>query len=161
MNASSAIDKFLKNFSTRFDADLQNQLNAQGYSLADILTVASLIEKEAANDDERPVIASVIYNRLNSGWTLGLESSVLYLHQDHEGAPTQEMLDEDTPYNVMKNAGLPPTPICCPGLSSIKAALNPGVTNYYYFTLDTATGTHRFFTSGDEFNAFVSTQNYE
>lgn len=160
MNASSAIDKFLKNFSTRFDADLQNQLNAQGYSLADILSVASLIEKEAANDDERSVIASVIYNRLNSGWTLGLESAVLYLHQDHEGAPTQEMLDEDTPYNVMKNVGLPPTPICCPGLTSIKAALNPSVTNYYYFTLDTATGTHRFFTSGDEFNAFVATQNY-
>lgn len=160
MSAASAINKFLQNFYGKTSADMEKQLNERGMSLRDALKIASLIEREAANDEERPLIASVIYNRLYSGWTLGLESSVLYLHQDHEGAPTAEMLAEDSPYNLMINTGLPPTPICNPGLSSINAALIPATTDYYFFTLDTNTGTHRFFTTLDEFNAFVATQNY-
>ena len=70
------------------------------------------------------------------------------------------MLAEDTPYNLMINTGLPPTPICNPGINSLNAALVPAASNYYFFTLDTATGTHRFFATMDEFNAFVATQNY-
>ena len=70
------------------------------------------------------------------------------------------MLTEDSPYNTRDRIGLPPTPICNPGLASLKAALNPASTNYYYYALDTETGTHRFFTNINEFNAFVATQNY-
>ncbi len=160
MSAASAINKFLQNFHGKMSADMEKQLNDKGMTLRDVLKIASLIEREAANDEERPLIASVIYNRLNSGWTLGLESSILYTHQDHEGAPTGEMLAEESPYNLMINTGLPPTPICNPGLSSISAALVPATTNNYFFTLDTASGTHRFFETMDEFNAFVATQSY-
>lgn len=160
MNASSAIDKFLKNFNNRFDEDLQKQLTENGKSLDDILKIASLIEREAANDEERTMISSVIYNRLNSGWTLGLESSVLYLYPDHEGAPTAEMLESESEYNLMTHTGLTPTPICSPGNASIRAALNPAQTYYYFFTLDTATGTHVFFDNQASFDAFVATQNY-
>ena len=160
MSAASAINKFLQNFYGKMSADMEKQISDRGMSLREVIEIASLIEREAANDEERPLIAAVIYNRLRSGWTLGLESSILYLHQDHEGAPTLEMLAEETPYNLMINTGLPPTPICNPGLSSINAALVPAITNDYFFTLDTETGTHRFFETMDQFNAFVATQDY-
>ena len=92
--------------------------------------------------------------------TLGIDSTILYLYPDHEGAPTAPMLAQDSPYNTRLYYGLPPTPICSPGLASIQAALIPEETNYYYYALDTATGTHRFFTDANEFNRFVETQNY-
>ena len=159
-SAASAINKFLQNFYGKMSADMEKQVGDRGLSLRDVIKIASLIEREAANDEERPLIASVIYNRLRYGWSLGLESSILYVHQDHEGAPTAEMLQEDSPYNLMVKIGLPPTPICNPGLSSINAALVPASTNNLFFTLDTATGTHRFFETMNEFNAFVATQDY-
>ena len=76
------------------------------------------------------------------------------------GNPTGTMLEEDTPYNSRLYTGLPPTPICNPGLMSIQAALNPSHTNEFYYALDTETGEHRFFTNAGEFDAFVATQNY-
>lgn len=160
MSPASAINKFLQNFYGKTSADMGKQISDKGLTMREVIEIASLIEREAANDEERPLIAAVIYNRLRSRWSLGLESSILYVHQDHEGAPTAEMLEEESPYNLMKNTGLPPTPICNPGLSSINAALMPATTNDYFFTLDTATGTHRFFETMDQFNAFVATQDY-
>ena len=132
MSPASAINKFLQNFYGKMSADMEKQIGDRGLSLREVIEIASLIEREA----------------------------ILYVHQDHEGAPTAEMLEEESPYNLMKNTGLPPTPICNPGLSSISAALVPATTNDYFFTLDTATGTHRFFETMDQFNAFVATQDY-
>ncbi len=165
MQASSTINKFLTQFHYVWDADLQAAADARGMTIQQVLTVASLIEKEAAVDtangvDERTRIAAVIYNRLNAGMSLGLESSLLYLYPDHDGPTTTEMLNTDSPYNTMRYPGLPPTPICNPGLDAIRAALNPDTTGEYYFTLDEATGQHRFFTNAAEFNAFVATQSY-
>lgn len=157
---SSAINKFLNVYNNRQTADMLKQAENMGMSMREIITVASLIEKEAANDEERPQIASVIYNRIRAGMSLGLESTILYEFPEHEGAPTMEMLQLDNPYNTYMSVGLPPTPICNPGLASINAALNPASTGYYYFTLDTATDTHRFFTNINEFNNFVATQDY-
>ena len=161
MQGSSAINKFLDVFYMKIDADILAQCSNMGMSLDDVLKVASMIEKEAANDNERANIASVIYNRLNSGMALGIDATILYEYPDHEGAPTSEMLQTDSPYNSRIKTGLPPTPIANPGLESIRAALNPADTNYYYYALDTATGEHRFFNSQGEHEAFVATQNYE
>lgn len=163
MQASSAINKLLSNFNAKIDADIQKQLNDTGYSLSDIVTIASLIEKEAAVDvskgiDERSLISSVIYNRLRTDMTLGLESSILYIHQDYEGSPTAEMLTEDSPYNTNINHGLPPTPICNPSLAAIRAALYPEATDYYYFYYDEETGSSRFFTYYNDFLTFVETR---
>ena len=160
MQPASAINKFLESFYYNFDEELQQQLETSGRSMREVVIVASMIEKEAANDDERPLIASVIYNRLNSGMPLGIDATILYIHPEHEGAPTADMLQEDSPYNTRDRIGLPPTPICSPGLASLRAALYPSPTNYYYYALDTETGTHRFFTNANEFDAFVATQNY-
>lgn len=158
-SAASAINKFLQNFYGKMSADMEKQVSDKGLTLREVIEIASLIEREAANDEERPLIASVIYNRLRSRWTLGLDSSILYIHQDHEGEPTAEMIAEESPYNLRINTGLPPTPICNPGLSSINAALVPENTAYYYFYLDPETRTHQFFETTDQFNAYVAAQN--
>ncbi len=160
MQPASAINKFLETFHYVFNDDLQVQLENSGMEIRDIVTIASMIEKEAANDEERPLIASVIMNRLNTGMPLGIDATILYVHPEHEGAPTAAMLAEDSPYNTRDRVGLPPTPICNPGLASIKAALNPASTSYYYYALDEETGTHRFFTNSYEFDEFVASQGY-
>ena len=160
MQASSAINKLLSNFNNKWNADIQKQASDIGRSMKEIVTIASLIEKEAAVDaelgvDERCTVASVIYNRLQAGMSLGLESSILYLYPEHEGAPTAEMLSLDSPYNTNINTGLPPTPICNPSLASIRAALNPEYTGYYYFYFDSDLGYSKFFANYDEFLAFA------
>ena len=165
MQASSAINKFLERFNNVLTADMLKQASDRGLTIKQVITVASLIEKEAAVDtekgiDERALVASVIYNRLDAGMPLGIDASILYLYPDHEGGPTAEMLANDSPYNTRLHTGLTPTPIGNPGLAAIQAALNPETTSYYYYALDTETNTHRFFTNEYEFNNFVSTQNY-
>lgn len=160
MQASSAINKFLEQFNTRLTEDLQDGMDQSEKSLKEIVTIASMIEKEAADDEERAAIASVIYNRLAANMNLGIDATILYVHPEHDGAPTAAMLEEKSPYNTRLKVGLPPTPICNPGLPSLIAALKPGNTNYLYYALDTETGRHRFFTTLEEFNAFIETQDY-
>ena len=160
MQASSAINKMLETFYYKQTADMIKQAGDMNMSMQDIVNVASLIEKEAANDEERALIASVIYNRIYAGMQTGIDAAILYAYPDHEGAPTADMLQADTPYYSRIHTGLPPTPICSPGMASINAALNPESSSYYYYALDTATGAHRFFTNETEFNNFVATQDY-
>ena len=160
MQASSAINKFLENYHYVQTADMLQQAERLGMSMHDIIKVASMIEKEAANDNERSRIASVIYNRLSANMPLGIDATILYLFPEHEGAPTADMLETDSPYNTRLYTGLPPTPVSNPGLMSILAALNPDHTNYYFYALDTESGEHRFFTNANDFDAFVATQNY-
>jgi UPF0755 protein len=151
----------LDNFRSKMTAEMLQKAKDSGYELSGVIKIASMIEKEAANDDERALIASVIYNRLKAGMPLGVDATSLYTHQDHEGAPTKEMLaDASDTYNTRLNKGLTPSAICSPGLTSIKAALSPSKSEYYYYALDTATKTHKFFRTLSEFNAFVATQNY-
>ena len=157
MEASSAINKLLNNFYLKYNADMISQTEKMGYSVKEIVTIASIIEKEAYFDDDRAFVASVIYNRLNAGMSLGMDSTILYLYQDHDGAPTAEMLADDSPYNTHKTLGLPPTPICNPGMASLLAALNPEESGYYYFYSDEDTGRLNFFYSYDEFSYFAST----
>ena len=160
MQASSAINKFLEQFNSNLQNSMQDLLEESPLSLKQVVTVASMIEKEAADDEERAAIASVIYNRILADMNLGIDATILYVHPDHEGAPTAEMLEEKSPYNTRLNRGLPPTPICNPGLASLMAALKPAETDYLYYALDTETGRHRFFVTAEEFVDFVSTQNY-
>ena len=157
MEASSAINKLLNNFYLKYSADMLSQTEKMGYSVKEIITIASIIEKEAYFDDDRAYVASVIYNRLNSGMSLGMDSTILYLYQDHEGPPTADMLADTSPYNTYLHTGLPPTPICNPGMASILAALNPQESSYYYFYSDEDTGRLNFFTGYDEFNLYANT----
>lgn len=160
MHAATAINKLLEVFHYKMTAEMLEWQEESGYTMREIVTIASMIEKEAANDTEQYTIASVIYNRLKKDWPLQIDSTTLYEYPDHEGAPTAEMLAKDSPYNTRISKGLPPSPICSPGITSIRAALQPSSTNYMYYALNTATGQHEFFKTADAFNAFVATQNY-
>lgn len=161
MNAASAINKFLEGFYYKLTAEMNDWQEESGYTWREIVNIASMVEKEAADDDtERANIASVIYNRLDQEIPLMVDSAVLYDYDEHPDGITQAMLTADKPYNVYKNKGLPPTPIANPGLASLRAALRPNDTSYLFYALDTETMTHRFFRGSSEFDAFVATQNY-
>ena len=157
MEASSAINKLLNNFYLKYNNDMISQTEKMGLTVKDIVTVASIIEKEAKLEEDRAYVASVIYNRLVNGISLGMDSTILYLYQDHKGEPTAEMLADNSPYNTHLNVGLPPTPICNPGLASITAALNPAESNYYYFYADPDSDKLNFFTSYEEFSNYAAT----
>lgn len=160
MQASSAINKFLVNFHDRLTAEMLDLAEQKGLSLKDIVTIASMIEKEAANNDERSKIASVIYNRIKADMPLQIDSTVMYVLEEHGDVLTTEQAQIDSPYNTYKYTGLPPTPIANPGAASINAALKPADTNYLYYALDAESGTHQFFTNYAEFQSFVARQSY-
>lgn len=161
----NALNRLIKNFNSKLDDERLAAWEAKGYSLQKIITVASLIERETDGSD-RSRIASVIYNRLDgpgdkagTNGLLQVDASLLYGLPGHEGAITQEDLAADTPYNLYKYAGLPPTPIANPGLDSIEAALEPDETSYYYYALDKS-GKHRFFETYNEHLNFVNSSEY-
>ena len=161
MPASSAINKLLEAFHYKMTAEMLEWQQESGYSMREIITIASMIEKEASDNADRYKVASVIYNRLDAKWPLQIDSTSLYESPDHEGAPTKEMLQKDSPYNTRIKKGLPPTPICSPGMASIKAALQPDKTNYMFYALNSSTGSHEYFTSSSAFEAFVAKQDYD
>ena len=125
----------------------------------EIVTIASLIEKETAGAKESATIASVIYNRLydwgDTPRFLNIDAALLYV-LGHKETLTTEDLKVDSPYNTYLNTGLVPGPIANPGLSSIDAALNPNGTNYFYYVLDPSTGEHIFASSASEHEANVA-----
>lgn len=110
----------------------------------EIVTKASIIEGETRVDEERPIVASVINNRLNIDMMLQIDATVIYALGEHVSTVLYEHLNVDSPYNTYKNYGLPVGPICSPGLASIKAAINPADTNYLYYVLETED--HHYFT---------------
>lgn len=160
MQASSAINKFLENFHDRITAEMLEKADERGMSMQEVVTIASMIEKEAANDDERAMIAAVIYNRIEAGMPLQIDSTIMYVLPEHKDVLAVEDTKIDSPYNTYQNKGLPPTPIANPGLASIKATLSPASTQALYYALDAESGTHKFFTSYGEFQAFVAKQSY-
>lgn len=160
MQASSAINKFLENFHDRITAEMLEKADERGMTMQEVVTVASMIEKEAANDDERAMIAAVIYNRIAAGMPLQIDSTIMYVLPEHKDVLTVEDTKIDSPYNTYQNKGLPPTPIANPGLASLKATLSPASTQALYYALDAESGTHKFFTSYGEFQAFVAKQSY-
>ena len=163
-NAKNALGKLIDAFADHFDEDTFNESKAKamGYSMKDVVTIASLIEKETDGSDQAN-IASVIYNRLqNKGETVGLlqiDAALLYGLPDHTGAITNEDKAVDTPYNLYIHKGLPPTPIANPGSAALEAAMNPSDTDYYFYALGTD-GKHHFSKTLAEHNAFVGSSSY-
>ena len=158
-----ALEKMLSNFDNRFSEEMRAQidvLNANvtggGYDVREIVIVASLIEKESAAPAESPTIASVIYNRLHN-WEypalLNIDAAIVYA-QGGESDTIDTGID--SPYNTYRYTGLTPTPISNPGLSSLKAALNPETTKYYFYVLNPATGMHQFSTTQAEHDGWIN-----
>ncbi|MEG1594293.1 MAG: endolytic transglycosylase MltG, partial [Oscillibacter sp.] len=161
---STALNRLIRNFDSKMDETRLAKVKASKYSLEQIVAIASLIEKETDGSDQA-AIAAVIYNRLNdtgAGGTykmLQIDASLLYALPDHTGAITNSDKKTDSPYNLYKYAGLPPTAIANPGLASIDAALNPDTSNNYYYALG-KDKQHRFFTNYNDHLNFVNSSEY-
>lgn len=130
------------------DSDTQREPELTEY---EVVTVASLIEREAAEARERPIIASVIYNRLRRDMPLQIDATVQYALDKPKERLSLRDLKVDSPYNTYEREGLPPGPIASPGLDSIKAALNPADTDYLYYVLDRDDESHTFTESYEAF----------
>ena len=162
----NVIDRFLRNFDNKFTSDLYDALDALNdrlaqrmrenafteteiadakLSLYDLITVASLVEKETARTSESATIASVIYNRLCSKLypCLEIDATIQYALAERKEILSNADKGVLSPYNTYTNAGLPAGPIANPGMNSIRAALYPAETDYYFYALDT-TGVHHF-----------------
>lgn len=127
---------------------VENGLNLDEYEL---VTTASLIEREAANDEERPLVASVIYNRLQRDMPLQIDATIQYARGEPKERLSLQDLEIESPYNTYKNSGLPPGPIASPSLASLKAALEPAETDYLYYVLKRDGEEHFFTNDYDEF----------
>jgi UPF0755 protein len=126
--------------------------------LSSVVTMASIVEKETAVPEERPLVASVYYNRLNKKIALDADPSIIYaelLAGSYQGALHHADMSFDSPYNTYRNVGLPPGPIGNPGRSSLEAAMHPAHSDYYYFVAD-AQRHHRFARTLEEHNKNVA-----
>ena len=131
--------------------------SSSGYSIHELLTIASIVEQEAKLDEERPMIAGVIYNRLDSNMNLQMCSTVQYALTKRKSSLTLSDLEIESDYNTYLNSGLPIGPICNPGEACIKAALMPSEHDYYYFVLeDENIGSHYFSSTNEEHAAAKS-----
>lgn len=136
-------------------ADLDwSRLEARGLSVYEGLVVASMVEAEAGVDADRPLIASVIVNRIEAGMLLEIDATVVYAIGERGIQLTQSQLEIDSPYNTRRFPGLPPTPIGAPGRRSLEAAASPPQTDYLFYVLTSPTGQHSFTASYDEFLRF-------
>jgi UPF0755 protein len=150
---SKQLDAFADNFKG-VDMSYAKRKNLTRY---DVLIIASMIEREVQIDRERPLVAAVIYNRLALGEPLGIDATLRYELQNWDRPLRVSELEEVTPYNTRKVAGLPPTPIGNPGRESLEAAANPAREDYlFYVVKPCAGGAHAFSSTNAQFERDVA-----
>ena len=156
------IEMMIKRFRVVWKPDWSDKARSLNLSPREVVTVASLIETEAKLADERPVVASVIYNRLQRRMPLAVDSSVIYASKlegkwKNDGKVYKSDVERRSPYNTRLHTGLPPGPIASPGESSLLAAVNPTETDYLYYVRDPARddGAHNFYAKSSGFDAGV------
>lgn len=155
------ITKFLDNFDIKFKLDYYARAQELNMTVDQIITLASIIEKEATLPEEKPIISSVFHNRLKSKEPslkkLQTDATIQYILYKREGKIKANLTESDTridnPYNTYVYEGLPPGPICNPGLASIEAALYPEEGNQYYYFVARGDGSHQFSKTLSEHNA--------
>lgn len=125
-----------EDFDTRLTPAMRQQAAEKGLSIHDLITLASLVEKEARYDEDRPIIAQVFFKRLQMGMPLQSDTTLQYLMAGPKEDVSIEDTKIDSPYNTYQHMGLPPGPIASPGMKSILAVLNPASTDYLYFVAD-------------------------
>jgi len=160
--ATDLIDMMVKRFRSIWKADWTTRATALGMTPRQIVTVASIIETEAKLSDERPIVASVVYNRLRKNIPLAVDSAVIYASKlagkwRYDGKVYKSDIERRSPYNTRLFAGLPPGPVASPGESSLSAAVNPATTDYLYYVRNPARddGAHNFYASGGDFETGV------
>lgn len=147
--AEVVAERMVRRFLEVFDADLRRAAAAQGLSVREAVTLASLVEKETARPEERPLVAAVYHNRLRRGIPLQCDPTVIYaltLAGRYDGNLRRADLAFDSPYNTYRYPGLPPGPIAAPGRASLEAAVRPAAVDYLYF-VSRNDGSHVFATT--------------
>lgn len=139
------VTKFLDNFNQRFDEGLRSRAKELGLDISQAITLSSIVEREAADPDERSLISGVFHNRLKEGMMLQSCATVQYILKERKPILSYEDMAIESDYNTYINEGLPPAPIANPGLASIKAALYPDDTPYKFFVLKEEGGTTHYF----------------
>ena len=154
------VDKQLQTFEKAFRKVDMREAESANLTEYDVLTIASMVERETLVPKERPIVASVIYNRLSQGEPLGIDATTRFELDNWTEPLTESELAADTPYNTRLNAGLPPGPIGSPGLDSIEAAANPDDTDFLFYVVEPGTcGEHTFTETSEEFDAAVAEYN--
>jgi cell division protein YceG involved in septum cleavage len=149
-DVDALVDRQLEAFETNLaEVDL-TWAKRNGYSVYEIVNVASMIEREIQVPEERKLAASVIYNRLDAGNPLGIDATIRFEDQNYTEPLVESRLNEPTPYNTRINPGLPPGPIGNPGLASLEAAANPAETDYFYYVIKPGTCNEHFFTDSEK-----------
>lgn len=150
----------LKDFRQRIKGVNMKYAKSKNLTVFDVVTIASMVEDEAGVDSQRGLVASVIYNRLRDGMTLGIDATIRFATGNYTQPLTESELAIDSPYNSRTNVGLPPGPISNPGLASIEAAAHPPKTDYlFYVTTPGACGKLTFAKTEAEFEAAVDKYN--
>ena len=145
---------FTDQFRSELPPDAEQRARALGLDVPGVITVASLIEREAKVDAERPLMAGVYYNRLRAGMPLQVDATIEYVFPEHHTVITRRDLELASPYNTYRHTGLPPTPIANPGKPSIEAAFHPTPSRYLYYVYR-GNGRHAFAGTLQEQNANV------
>lgn len=143
MTEKEIIEKMLDTFQTAFTDELQQRADEMGFTIKEIVTLASIVEREAQLEEERPKVAAVFLNRLDKGMRLESCASVQYILGKQKETLSNKDLQNPSPYNTYIHAGLPPGPIANPGLASIKAVLYPADVSYLFFVAR-GDGSHHF-----------------
>ena len=136
---ASVIERFLKNFENKWSDAYSAKAKELGYTIDEVITIASILEKEAFDAEQMPVIASVLYNRLESSSFpfINCDSTAKYIENFKDSLEAQgKYADYMKVYDTYQKTGLPIGPICCPGADAVYAALHPENTDYYYFLHD-------------------------
>ena len=156
------VEMMVKRFRGVWKPDWTERARSLSMTPREIVTTASIIETEAKLAEERPIVASVIYNRLQKNIPLAVDSSVIYASKlegkwRYDGRVYRSDIERRSPYNTRIYAGLPPGPVASPGESSLKAALNPATTDYLYYVRnpDRDDGAHNFYNNGGDFETGV------
>ncbi len=148
------ISAMVRRFRSVFTDDWKKQAEKLGLSIHQVVTLASIIEKETGAVEERPIISSVFHNRLKKGMRLESDPTVIYGITDFDGNITRKHLTTPNPYNTYLMKGLPPGPIASPGLKALEAALFPEDTRFFYF-VSKRDGTHQFSANLNDHNQAV------
>ncbi len=148
------LETMVRQFRRKVPPDAEKRAGEQGLSLHQVVTIASIIEKETGVEEEKPIVSAVIRKRLALGMPLQMDPTVIYGVKRFDGTVTRKDLRTAGPYNTYLNHGLPPGPICNPGLASLAAALNPSKTDYLYF-VSKNDGSHTFSRTLPEHNRAV------
>ena len=149
--AVTLAQRIVDEFERQVEAIDFSEIEDRGYSVYDAITVASMIEAEARVNEERPKIASVIYNRLDVGEMLGIDATVSYAIGEHIEELTVSDLATDSPYNTRLYAGMPPTPIGAPGRASLEAAADPAPGDLFFYVVNDCEGHHAFSETSAQF----------